>query len=300
MSVSRAAKLPAEIRIEYPYASNLHDLGKGVSMHYLDVGQGPIVLLLHGNPTWSFYYRNVVNELVAKGFRCIVPDHIGCGLSDKPQDYSYTLERRIADIESLLDHLGIEKFSLVAHDWGGAIGAGVATNRVTGVDKIVLLNTGAFLSKRIPARIAAIKVPVFGEFVIRALNGFARPAVTMAAKIPLKPSVKRGYLFPYRGWKTRVAVWNFVKDIPLRRTHRSWSTLEAIEAKLPDLADKQLLLMWGARDFCFSLHFLRRFQSIFPRAETVVYPDYGHYVIEDAGYDSWQKISAFLLREECL
>lgn len=294
MSMARASQLPPDIRLEYPFASHILSLANGVKMHYLDEGRGPVVLMLHGNPTWSFYYRNLVKELTAAGCRCIVPDHIGCGLSDKPQDYNYRLAQRIMDVEALLDYLDIDSFSLVAHDWGGAIGCGVGGRRPDAVEKLVLLNTGAFRSRRIPFRIAAIKVPFFGEAVIRGLNGFAGPAATMAVKVPLAPTVRRGLLWPYRSWRDRVAVWNFVKDIPLHEGHRSHSALAEVEAGLAKLSDKPVQLVWGAKDFCFSMHFHARFQKFFPKSESVVYPKLGHYILEDAGQDAWQKVATFL------
>ena len=116
--------------------------------------------MLHGNPTWSFYFRNLVKVMVQAGFRCVVPDHVGCGLSDKPQDYNYTLVQRIEDVESLLDHLKIDQFSLVVHDWGGAIGCGLAGRRPDTLQKLVLLNTGAFRSKLIPSVLPRSKCPL--------------------------------------------------------------------------------------------------------------------------------------------
>jgi haloalkane dehalogenase len=296
MSMARASELPPEVRLEYPFASHTLTLANGATMHYIDEGSGPVVLMLHGNPTWSFYYRNLVKELKAAGFRCIVPDHIGCGLSDKPRDYDYSLRQRMDDVEGLLDYLAIDQFSLVLHDWGGAIGCGVAGRRPEAVQKLVLLNTGAFRSKRIPLRIAAIKLPLLGEAIIRGLNGFAGPAATMAVKVPLSPTVRRGMLWPYRSWSDRVAVWNFVKDIPLREGHPSYASLQAVESGLAKLAAKPVLLLWGAKDFCFSMYFHDRFKDFFPKAESIVYDKLGHYILEDAGADAWQKIAAFLKR----
>ena len=297
MSMASASQLPPDIRFEYPYASNNLTLPNGTKMHFVDEGAGPVVLMLHGNPTWSFYYRDLIRQLSASGYRCIAPDHIGCGLSDKPKDYNYTLAQRIEDIESLIDHLGICQFSLILHDWGGAIGCGVAGRKPDAIEKLVLLNTGAFLTKRIPLRIAAIKLPYLGEAIIRGLNGFARPATNMAAKIPLNPTVKRGMLWPYRCWADRVAIWNFVKDIPLHKRHPSYDTLAEVQAGLAKLVDKPVQLIWGSKDFCFNLHFHSRFQTYFPKAKSVVYPKFGHYILEDAGKDAWQKIEDFLNEE---
>jgi haloalkane dehalogenase len=295
---SRATQLPPDVRLEYPFASHELELVNGATMHYIDEGSGPVVLMLHGNPTWSFYYRNLVRVLSQAGFRCIVPDHIGCGLSDKPRDYRYTLAQRIEDVEALIDNLEIDAFSLVVHDWGGAIGCGVGGRRPDALQKLVLLNTGAFRSKRIPLRIGAIKVPGLGEFIIRGMNGFAGPASIMAAKVPLKTPVKRGMLWPYRSWGDRVAVWNFVKDIPLRESHPSYETLSEVEAGLAKLADKPVQLVWGQKDFCFNMHFYERFRQFFPRAESVVFPKAGHYVLEDAGEQAWKGIASFLAEDE--
>lgn len=295
MSISRAAQLPPEVRFEYPFSGNLLELEGGVKMHYLDEGQGPVVVLLHGNPTWSFFYRDLVVRLNSAGFRCIVPDHIGCGLSDKPQDYTYTLEQRISDVSALLEYLAIERYNLVVHDWGGAIGCGLAGRAPERLDKLVLLNTAAFCSKRIPWRIAAVKVPVLGEFLIRGLNAFAGPAANMSVRSPLSPKVRQGFLWPYRNWSDRVAVWNFVKDIPLNAKHRSHETLAEVESGLKKLQDKRVRLLWGARDFCFNRHFLKRWQVIFPQAEATVYEDCGHYLLEDGGRAVRDAVAEFLL-----
>ncbi|CAI8336968.1 MAG: Haloalkane dehalogenase 2 [Opitutia bacterium UBA7350] len=294
MSLSRAALLPPEVRFEYPFSGNLLQLGEGIKMHYLDEGQGPVVVLLHGNPTWSFFYRDLVVSLNSAGYRCIAPDHIGCGLSDKPQDYNYTLDQRITDVSALLEHLGIKAYSLVLHDWGGAIGCGLAGRAPDQLEKLVLLNTAAFCSKRIPLRIASVKIPVLGEFMIRGLNTFARLAANMAVRSPLSPKVRQGYLWPYRNWADRVAVWNFVKDIPLRSTHRSYQALVDVEASLEHLKDKPVRLLWGKRDFCFNKQFLRRWQVIFPQAETTVYNDCGHYLLEDGGRNVRDAVAKFL------
>ena len=293
----RTSALPEVIRAEYPFSGQLLELSSGAQMHYLDEGSGPVVVLLHGNPTWSFYYRNLVQSLMAAGFRCVVPDHIGCGLSDKPQNYAYTLEQRITDVEQLLKALEINRYSLVLHDWGGAIGCGLAGRSPERLEKLVLLNTGAFRSKRIPWRIAAVKTPLLGEAAIRGLNAFAGPAAWMSVTRSLAPAVKAGFLWPYRSWADRVAVWNFVKDIPLRPGHPSYRALTAVEAGLEGLANKPVFIVWGGRDFCFNKHFLARWQAIFPTAETRLLEDCGHYVLEDGGDQAIEPVVEFFGRD---
>lgn len=297
---TRTDSLPQDMQLEYPFAGNFFEQpgaaesGSPIRMHYLDQGEGPVVLMLHGNPTWSFYYRNLIKTLVAAGFRCIAPDHIGCGLSDKPQKYSYTLEQHIQAIEHLIDHLGISRFSLVVHDWGGAIGCGLAGRRPEALEKLVVLNTAAFRSKRIPLRIAAIKIPLLGEFVIRGLNGFAGPAIRMSVEKPLLPAIKKGFLWPYRSWTDRVAVWNFVKDIPLWKWHRSYATLLEVETGLSKLKDKPVQIVWGGKDFCFSKSFLKQWRELFPDAEVHLHEDCGHYILEDGGSTVWDEVMSFL------
>jgi haloalkane dehalogenase len=293
-----ATKLPPDVRLEYPYAGNLVKLPSGASMHYLDEGQGPVVLMLHGNPTWSFYFRRLIDPLVERGFRCIVPDHIGCGLSGKPEDGNYTLEQRIRDISFLVERLNLSSFSLVVHDWGGAIGCGLAVRRPEAIERLVMLNTAAFRSKRIPVRIAVLKLPFLGQLMIRGLNAFAGPAATMAVRKALSPSVKRGFLWPYRSWRTRVAVWNFVKDIPLNAAHPSYQTLLRVEEQLAALKHKPMLLFWGARDFCFNRHFFHRWCQLFPEAQTCLLEDAGHYVLEDAESEELNRIVEFLHERE--
>ena len=300
MDCTRTDQLPQSVRAEYPFSGNLFEQPRtkqstvAMRMHYLDEGNGPVVLMLHGNPTWSFFYRNLVQTLVAAGFRCIVPDHIGCGLSDKPQDYPYILERRIEDIERLVDHLGIRHFNLVVHDWGGAIGCGLAVRRTDALKKLVVLNTAAFRSKHIPWRIAAVKTPLLGEFIIRQFNGFARPAITMAATSSLPKQVREGYLWPYGNWSERVAVWNFVKDIPLGKWHRSYATLLEVESGLSELKDKPIQIVWGGRDFCFDTFYLKRWLKLFPKAHLHLHKAGGHYILEDCGSEGLMEIQSFL------
>jgi len=266
----------------YPFASHYVDIG-GHRMHYVDEGDGPVVLMLHGNPTWSFYYRDLIKGLRDR-YRVVVPDHIGCGLSDKPQDYPYTLATHIANVERLVDHLGLTDVTLAVHDWGGAIGFGLAVRRTDLVRRFVVFNTAAFLGGRMPWRIGVCRIPLFGGMAVRGLNGFAGCAMFMAcAKHErMTPEVKRGYLLPYNSYANRVAVHRFVKDIPTRPTHVSYGTLAEIEAGLAALRDRPMTIFWGMKDFCFTPKFLDEWIKRFPDADVHRFADAGHYVVEDA------------------
>lgn len=268
-------------------------------MSFLDEGprEDSAVLMLHGNPTWSFYYRGLVKAL-APGRRCVVPDHVGMGLSEKPQDYDYTLATRIRDVEALVEHLGLRSVDLVVHDWGGAIGCGLAVRKPERVGRIGILNTAAFTSRRIPGRIALCKAPLAGPAIVRGFNGFAGPATWMAmSRRKLTVDERRGYLLPYDSWSNRVAVSEFVRDIPLKPGDRSWSTLVEIERGLDRLREKPVKIVWGGRDFCFNDHFLSRWRELLPEAEVTRLADAGHYVLEDAAEDVVPALEKFFGRE---
>jgi len=269
-----------EFKQLYPFKSNFLNLD-GLNYHYLDEGDSdaPVVLMLHGNPTWSFYYRNLAFALKDQ-YRVIVPDHIGCGLSDKPEEYEYTLENHISNVLKLLKFSDVKKVHLVVHDWGGAIGFGVASDPSIEIESITILNTAAFKSLNIPKRISLCKNKTFGEFLVRGLNGFAWPATFMATSNGLPKFVKQAYLAPYNNYKNRKAISEFVKDIPLSSDHRSFQKLSEIEDKLSSITCKKLIL-WGGQDFCFDDTFFNRWREIYPNADYRYYPDAGHYVLED-------------------
>ena len=266
---------------DYPFSSHYLKLDGG-RLHYIDEGTGPVIIMVHGNPTWSYYFRNLIT-LLRDSHRVIVVDHMGCGLSDKPQGYPYCLAQHIKNLESLLTHLNIDRFSLVVHDWGGAIGVGCAVNHISNIEKIVILNTAAFRSTRIPLRIQLCRLPVIGQIIVRLFNGFAWPATFMAVKKKLAASVAKAYLAPYNNWKNRVAVYNFVRDIPLDARHKSYATLVEIEKRLPLLRDAAipLCIIWGGGDFCFNDDFFEEWRKRFPMAEQHYFSDGGHYILED-------------------
>lgn len=286
--------LPPDISAIYPFSPNFFET-EGGRIHYVDTGSGERgnVILLHGNPSWSFLWRDLIKELSSQGFRCIAPDHLGMGLSDKPQKFLH-LADRIAHIEALLAHLGIEKFSLCVHDWGGAIGSGVATHNPQKVEKLVITNTAAFRSLNIPKRIALCKIPGFGPFIVKAFNAFAWPATFMSVRNKLPAVVKNGFLFPYRTFRSRTAVANFVRDIPLSAKHPTYATLSEIENNLTKLSEKPMLIAWGGLDFCFDDTFFNGWKQRFPKAETIYCTDAGHYLLEDAGSRLIPAITEFL------
>jgi len=277
----------------YPFHSH-YLMRAGLQYHYLDEGpteldgeyqtpgRGPLVML-HGNPTWSFYYRNLITEF-RKTYRVIAPDHMGCGLSEKPQAYAYTLEQHITNLEALLDSLKLDRMTLFLHDWGGPIGMGYALRHPDRVKRFVIFNTAAFPVTRIPFRINLCKLPVFGAVAIRAFNAFAGLALSMACckRERLTPAVKAGYLAPYDSYANRVAHLRFVQDIPMRPSHPTYRLVDEIGKGLAVFQNHSMLIIWGEQDWCFTTRFLAMWRERFPNAEVRRVPDAGHYVVEDA------------------
>ncbi|HTQ30852.1 MAG TPA: alpha/beta fold hydrolase [Opitutaceae bacterium] len=289
--------LPPWLQKIYPFARQSFITPHGARMNFLDEGPrgDEAVLMLHGNPTWSFYFREIIREL-SPSLRCVAPDHVGMGLSDKPQDHPYRLAARIDDVAALVAHLSLRRVHLLVHDWGGAIGFGLAARQPALVGKLAILNTAAFPVPWIPRRIALCRTRFPGTLLVRGLNGFAGPAIWMAMhRRSLAADERRAYLWPYRSWADRVAIDAFVKDIPLEAAHPSLAALREIEAALPQFRDRPALIAWGGRDFCFDGRFLARWREIFPQAEAVRFADAGHYVLEDAGAEIRRRLAEFFL-----
>lgn len=277
---------------EFPFQSRWIRTGPSVQ-HYVDEGSGPPLLMVHGNPTWSFAWRRLIRDLSSQ-YRVIAPDHLGCGFSEKPQEDLYTLDQHIERLEQLVAALKITGITLFAHDWGGAIGMGCAGRHADLFTRFVLMNTAAFRSRRIPLRISVCRVPLLGPFAVRRLNLFSRAAVQMAVTRPLTPSARKGFLAPYDSVANRIAVHEFVRDIPLRTEHRSYRSLVRVEESLAAFADRPVQLIWGMRDWCFTPAFLREFCHRFPLAQVHEIPDAGHYVFEDAADEVLEVSQRFL------
>ena len=277
----------------YPFTPKQFQVRPGLSMSYLDEGprDGEVVLMLHGNPSWSYYWRNLVSGLSApasgKAYRCIVPDHIGMGFSDKPDDadYDYTLQSRVDDVSALLQHLGITgPVTLAVHDWGGMIGFGWALSHAAQVKRLVVTNTAAFplpQAKPMPWQIALGRDWKFGALIIRAFNAFSSGASYLGVERRMPAEVRRAYVSPYNNWKNRISTVRFMQDIPLGPQDKAWPLLEEAGRRLPEFADRPAFLGWGLKDFVFDKHFLAGFRAALPQAEVHAYDDAGHYVLED-------------------
>jgi haloalkane dehalogenase len=274
--------MTADWRPLYPFVSHTLTLDSW-RYHYLDEGSGEPLLMVHGNPTWSFYWRNLILAFRDR-HRVVVPDHMGCGWSDKPQAYPYCLSTHIANLVQLIEHLDLRAVTLLVHDWGGPIGLGAALRVPDRIARLVLFNTGAYPPPFLPWRLRVCRTPWLGRWAIRRLNLFARFALWMAVhkRERMTPEVRAGLLAPYDSWEHRVAIDRFVADIPATPRHPTWQVLEEIERGLGSLADRPVQMIWGMRDWCFRPECLDLLLKAFPAAEVERLADASHYVIEDA------------------
>ena len=292
----------------YPFTPKTFEVRPGLSMSYLDEGprDGEVVVMLHGNPSWSYYWRNLVSGLTepaaAKRYRCIVPDHIGMGFSDKPDDsrYEYTLQSRVDDVATLLRHLGIDgPVTLAVHDWGGMIGFGWALSHAAQVKRLVITNTAAFplpAAKAMPWQLSLGRDSKFGAFIIRAFNAFSGGASFIGVEKKMPAEVRAAYVAPYDSWANRISTVRFMQDIPLREGDKAWALLQEAGRRLPEFADRPAFIGWGLKDFVFDRHFLDGFRAALPDAEVMAFDDAGHYVLEDRQAELVPAIRAFLER----
>lgn len=283
----------------YPFTGHRLDLD-GLSCHYLDEGAGEAVVMVHGNPSWSFYYRNLVLALRDR-YRCIVPDHIGCGLSDKPGDerYDYTLSRRVDDLERLIDSLCLtEKLTLVLHDWGGMIGMAYAARHPERIGRLVLLNTAAFhlpREKKFPLGLRICRDTALGTLLVRGCNAFSVGAsIVGCKKNPMPKELQRAYRCPYDSWGNRIATLRFVQDIPLAPGDRNFDLVSRVAASLEQFRELPISIFWGELDFVFDPTFLAEWIGRFPEASVHRYPDGGHYILEDKKEEVVPLIAQFL------
>lgn len=280
----------------FPFESKYVDL-QGQACHYVDEGSGEPVVAVHGNPTWSFAFRHIIRALRDRR-RMIALDHIGCGLSAKPSDseYPYVLARRVSDFGQFVDKLGLDRISLIVHDWGGVIALSWAVQNVSRVRSIVVLNSAAFLppaNKRIPLVLRLMRSKFPGEYLVRRANLFLWTTMRINVARPLSDAEFRSYSFPYRTFDDRRALYRFVQDIPINARHRSYALLQQTDRALHTLQRVPMLLCWAMRDPVFDGKVLDEWIARMPGAAVQRYPKARHLIFEDAHGPLEERIRAF-------
>ncbi|HEX2058810.1 MAG TPA: alpha/beta fold hydrolase [Actinomycetota bacterium] len=262
----------------YPFESRYLDVDGG-RVHYVDEGEGPVLLFLHGNPTWSFLYRNVVLGL-RDSFRCIALDYPGFGLSTAPEGYAFTPDAHAAVVERFVADLDLEDVTLMAQDWGGPIGLTVATRQPERFAGFVLGNTWAWPLNGIFHFEAFARV--MGSRLtrpwIRNMNVFVNVMIPLGTAVRLPGAVMQAYRGPFAGRDDRIPTWTFPRQLLGSRPF-----MEELARSLPRVTDLPVLFVWGGRDFALRAGVeLPRFQALFPNHETVVLDGAKHFFQEDA------------------
>lgn len=281
----------------FPFTPHYHQT-HGFSMHYVDEGHGDPVVLLHGDPTWGYLYRQFITPL-AQTYRCIVPDHMGMGKSGAAAElYPYRLHHHIANLESLLLHLNLHNITLVVHDWGGPVGLGFAIRHPERIKRLVITNSWAFApwpGGPFPRLLELIRSPRGEKFVLEK-NGYLEPALlgTTHHSERLSGIVMEAYLSPFPTPESRRALLCWSRDIPVQETDPSYPVMKQIEESLPLFSHIPVLLLWGMRDPVLGVAVLRRWQHIYPHAITHELEDASHFLQEDAPEHLLHLLQTFL------
>jgi haloalkane dehalogenase len=271
----------------YPFSQNYFTHQSGLKQHYVDEGSGEPLVMVHGNPSWSFLYRDMIKEFRGQ-MRTIAPDHIGCGLSDKPglDKFGYTLKEHVDNLEALIESLNLsEPINLAVHDWGGAIGMGYATRHPEKIKRMIVMNTGAFRLPHdcpFPWPIWIFRNTSLGAKLNEHFNAFSFIASHTCSIKGMSAKVREGFTSPYDCPANRVATTRFVQDIPLIPSDPSYDELLRIENGLEKLIDKPMLICFGKKDFVFTRHFYFEWKKRFPQAQAYSF-NAGHYLLEDVG-----------------
>lgn len=284
----------------WPYEPRWFDTPDG-RLHYVDEGprDGRPVVMVHGNPTWGYLYRNFIGPLVDAGHRAIVPDHLGFGRSDKPSDASlYTVTRHAHRLESLLDSLELGGATVVGQDWGGPTGYHWASRNPNRVDGLFVLNTYAhgFRAEDLPEGATKVPLPLplklfrtpgVGEVLVQGLEAFKRGFLFGQGTVKrdrLTPTVRRAYMDVHAGWSERIGMLVFPREIPVHGTEPVVELTTAIEERFErDFQDKPVHICWGMKDPAFLPRYLDTlWLRTFPDAGVTRIEDAGHYLQEDA------------------
>ena len=281
-------------RFQYPFISNFLEVN-GVRLHYLDEGNGPAIVMVHGQPTWSYLYRKMIPPLVAAGYRCIVPDLMGFGLSDKPRRESeYTLPRHVELLTGLIDWLEVHRITMVGQDWGGPISLRYAIENQENVHSLVILNT-LVRPMPVPWFFKLLFQRSYSGFLIRNLDLFRKMAFRngLMFKSTLDPMVKAEYKMPHPDGASRAGVAAFPKMIPSSKRHPNYQYLLEIEQVLKQW-HIPMLVMFSDQDVAFKPEEGKRIADMVPNGRFKLAPGAGHYLQEDAGESIADEMIAFL------
>jgi haloalkane dehalogenase len=273
--------LPQFLRELYPFKFRYVSTPGGAKMHYIDEGFGEPVLFLHGYPTWSFIFRDLIGVL-RPDFRCIAIDHIGYGLSDKPRRYKYEIKTHIDNAIYFAKAMKFKKFHIVAEDFGVQVALAMAEYWPERISSMSFLNSSIFANSKLPPIILFFKFPPFTFLFARLFNAFPKLFFSFGTNFALRDDVLNGYLWPYKKLADRVAISAGLDDIPWLQNHRSLHTISQICEKIVILANKKIKFFWGENDFLHNIDTLNLWKKVLPNAVYNKYQNADHLLLEDS------------------
>ncbi|RLJ16017.1 alpha/beta hydrolase [bacterium endosymbiont of Escarpia laminata] len=261
----------------FPYQSQYLILDNGARVHYVDEGKGPVLLLLHGNPTWSFLYRHIIAELKNE-FRVVAPDYPGFGLSSAPQGYRFTAAEQAASMVEFVEKLDLWGLTLMVQDWGGPIGFFIAEKHPDRVKGFVIGNSWAWPLERNGQKIFSSLMGGWpGQFMAWCCNGVVRFFMSKGLERDLSDAEMAMYLAPFSERNARRQTHVFPAQL-----RDAAPFLQEVYSGLSGLSDRPALIIWGVEDFAFQEPERTRFEKIFSNHQTVLLEDAAHFIQEDA------------------
>ncbi len=277
------ADLDGDFGGTFPFEPRFVTVGD-IRLHYVDEGprDAAPILMLHGNPTWSYMYREPIARLTERGHRCVAFDHMGFGRSDKPADpRRYRLATHVENAAGLLDQLDLRDVTLLLHDWGGPIGLGATLDRAERVRAVVVMNTWAWeLPSFLPPFLRQFRTEGLGELLALGGNLFVESIPGGMVRRDTDPQMMDAYRAPFPDYWSRIGTLAFPRDVPLTERDPSAAAIARIQKGLSQL-QQPLLLVWGMRDRVFQPVFIDQWRELVPGAQLVKVEDAGHYLVED-------------------
>ncbi len=278
----------------YPFDSNYSVIdSSGNRIHYIEQGAGETILFLHGFPSWSFMYRDLIKDL-SPDFRCIALDHLGYGFSDKPLRYKYNIANHIKNAIKFAENMRFRKFHLVMHDFGVAVGVAMAERWPERISSMVFLNSSCFRYPRITFTILMFKLPILSTLLARLTNLIQKIFLHLGAE-SMSPSIEAGYLKPYHSVLDRIAISHGLSDIPIFPDHPSLEKYDELEDKAFVLCNKKMKFFWSDLDFFHTMFSLKRWAKILPNALLKRYERGNYFLLEDS-LEARTDIRTFLLK----
>lgn len=288
--------LPGDFEGTFPFEPRYAPVAEDVRLHYVEEGTGDPVLMLHGNPTWSYLYRRFLPPLAEAGFRAVAVDQMGFGRSDRPADHRrYTMRAHVDNLLAFIRRLDLRRITLVMQDWGGPIGFGAAVEEPHRVARLVIMNTGVgvFPSGTPLPFHEPFRTRGLGEILCLGANLFVEAMFGGMRPESATPLVAAAYRAPFPDYYSRVPILAFARDVPVGHEHPTAPYMHSVAERLVDLR-RPTLIVWGMRDRVFPPMLLEVWKGVYPDAEVLELPEARHYLQEDEPGAITERLIEFL------